>query len=138
MAWRCPDCGRSFGRRGQWHSCRPAVALEDWLSTRPPQVRDILVAVRAHVETLGGDVLLEPTRDAVMIKRARTFAEVKPRRGRTEVALVLPRRLPDRRVVRTLDLTRDRIVHVVDVADAADVDEQLRAWLTEAYGSSPA
>jgi hypothetical protein len=48
------------------------------------------------------------------------------------------RRIEDPRVVRTLDLTSRRIVHVVLAVDAADVDQQVREWLTEAYEASPA
>jgi len=53
--------------------------LEDWLSARPPKVRGIVEVVRSHVEGLGEDVVLEPTRDALMVKKVRTFAKVKPR-----------------------------------------------------------
>ena len=68
-----------------------------------------------------------------MIERARTFAEVKPRRDHIEVAFILSRRLDGPRIVRTIDLTRRRIVHVVTATDGADVDADVRAWLTEAY-----
>jgi hypothetical protein len=110
--------------------------LEHWLSTRPPKVLGIVHAVIGHVAGLGDDVVLEPTRDAVMVKKARTFAEVKPRQNATEVAFIVSRRIDDPRVLRTLDLTSRRIVHVVAVSDAAEVDQQLREWLTEAYKSS--
>jgi hypothetical protein len=136
VAWQCPECGRSFGRRGQWHSCTPAPTVEHWLSTRPPKVLGIVDAVIGHVAGRGDDVVLEPTRDAVMVKKARTFAEVKPRQNTTEVAFIVSRRIDDPRVLRTLDLTSRRIVHVVAVSDAAEVDQQLREWLTEAYRSS--
>ncbi len=137
MAWRCPDCGRSFGRRNQPHSCVPAAGLEDWLSKRKPAVSGILAAVRASLDGLGGDVLVESTRDAVMIKRSRTFAELKPRRDHAELAFIVSRRIEDPRIVRTLDLTRTRIVHVIAIPDATGVDEQVRAWLSEAYEQSP-
>jgi uncharacterized protein DUF5655 len=136
VAWRCPECGRSFGRRGQWHSCIPSPTLQDWLSTRPPAVCGIVAAVRSHVEGLGKDVVLEPTKDALMVKKARTFAEVKPRSSATEVAFIVSRRIDDPRVISTLDLTSRRIVHVVAVSAASEVDQQLREWLSEAYASS--
>jgi predicted transport protein len=137
VPWKCPDCGRSFGRQGQPHSCVPSVDLGEWLSKRGPEVREILDAVRTCVDELGADVLYEPTEAAVMIKRARTFAEVKPRRDRTELALIVSRRIDDPRIARTLDLTRTRIVHVVEMAGEDDVDDQVRGWLREAYQQSP-
>jgi hypothetical protein len=137
MPWTCPRCGRSFGRRDQSHSCVPAADLDDWLAGRPALVGEVLAAVRVVTRSLGDDVAIEATKAAVMVKRARTFAEVKPRRDRVELAFIVSRRIDDPRIVRTLDLTRTRIVHVVDVADVSDVDAQVRAWLAEAYDSSP-
>jgi len=137
MPWTCPRCGRSFGRRGQSHSCVPAADLEDWLAGRPALVGDVVAAVRAALGSIADDVTYEATTAAVMVKRARTFAEVKPRRDRVELAFIVTRRIDDPRIVRTLDLTRRRIVHVVDLDDVSGVDEQVRAWLAEAYDSSP-
>ena len=136
MTWTCPDCGRSFGRRAQPHSCVRSPSVQDWLSDRAPEAVEVVEAVRRHVETLG-EAYLEATRDAVMVKRARTFAEVKIRPHRTELSFIVSRRVDDPRVVRTLDLTRTRIVHVVELSGPADVDQQILDWLTEAYEASP-
>jgi ribonuclease HII len=137
MPWRCPLCGRSFGRRAQPHSCVPAADLDDWLSGRPPVVADVVAAVRTVVTSLGDEVRLEATKSVVMVKRARTFAEVKPRRATVEVAFIVSRRIDDPRVVRTLDLTATRIVHVLEMSAASDVDDQVQGWLAEAYEGSP-
>jgi len=137
MPWVCPDCGQSFGRRNQPHSCRPSTGLNGWLARRQPLVRDVLDAVRVCVRGYGPEVHLEATRDAVMVKRARTFAEIKPRGDRVEVSFVLSRTLDEARVVRTLALTPRRVVHVVEVTGSDGVDDQLRGWLAEAYESSP-
>ena len=93
--------------------------------------------MRSQVEALGDDVILEPTKAALMVKRSRTFAEVKPTRGSAELAFIVSRRVDDPRIVRTLDLTARRIVHVVAITGAADVDEKVQSWLAEAYQNSP-
>lgn len=93
--------------------------------------------MRSLVQSLGDDVILEPTKAAVMIKRSRTFAEVKPTRSGVEVAFIVSRRVHDPRIVRTLNLTARRIVHVVAVTGVAGVDEQVQSWLAEAYLNSP-
>lgn len=111
--------------------------MQTWLATRSELVGAVVDAVRSQVQALGRDVILEPTKAAVMIKRSRTFAEVKPTRDGVEVAFIVSRRVDDPRVVRTLDLTARRIVHVVAIAGVADVDEQVQSWLAEAYLNSP-
>ena len=137
MAWTCPRCGRSFGRRDQPHSCVPATDLDEWVASRPPLVADVVAAVRSAVAELGADVTLEATAAAVMVKRARTFAEVKPRRDTVELSFIVSRRIDDPRIARTLDLTKTRVVHRLDLSDAAQVDDVVRGWLVEAYESSP-
>jgi hypothetical protein len=136
MPWTCPRCGRSFGRRDQPHSCTPALDLDDWLAGRPPLVRQVLDATAAAVAD-HDDVTFEATKAAVMVKRARTFAEVKPRRATVELSFIVSRRIDDARVASMLDLTRTRIVHRLEITDAAEVDEQVRSWLSEAYQASP-
>jgi hypothetical protein len=74
--------------------------------------RAIYDAVMAHLAALG-PVHVDAVRVGVFRKSERKFAEVRPmarRRG--------PR------------------VHVVRATDPADVDDQLRCWLTEAYGAA--
>src|SRR5690242_5613127 len=136
MAWTCPRCGRSFGHRDQPHSCMPASDLDEWLAARSPLVREVLDRVAAALASYD-DVTFEATKAAVMVKRARTFAEVKPRRASVELAFIVSRRIDDARIAGTLDLTRTRIVHRVEITDAAGIDAQVRAWLTEAYQASP-
>jgi len=137
MPWTCPRCGRSFGRRDQPHSCTPALDLDDWLAARPPLVREVVDATAAALADYD-DVTFEATKAAVMVKRARTFAEVRPRRAGVELSFIVSRRVDDARIASTLDLTRTRIVHRLELASAAELDDQVRAWLTEAYRASPA
>ena len=115
---------------------RPAPAPRDWLATRTPDLTQIVNAVRRHVEAMG-DAHLEATRDAVIVKRARTFAEVKARRDRTELSFIVSRRVADPPVVRTLGLTRTAMVHVIEMIAAGHLDQHVRDWLTEAQVSSP-
>jgi hypothetical protein len=72
-----------------------------------------------------------------MVKRSRTFAEVKAKRDGVEVTFIVSRRVNHPRIVRTLDLTARRIVHVLAITGVADVDEQVQSWLAEAYLNSP-
>ncbi len=137
MSWTCPRCGRSFGRRDQPHSCVPAADLGDWLAGRPALVGEVVAAVRSVVDALGDDVRLEATKSAVMVKRSRTFAEVKPRKESVELSFIVSRRVADPRVTGTLDLTSTRIVHTVRMTSASELDDQVRQWLTEAYDQSP-
>lgn len=73
----------------------------------------------------------------LLIKRTRTFAELRPRRSGLRVGFLLSRPLESDRIARSQRLSANRWAHDVDLGSADDVDEQLRDWLTEAYDSSP-
>jgi Domain of unknown function (DUF5655) len=49
------------------------------------------------------------------------------------LSLYLPYELIDARIARTLPVAADRIVHMIKLTSADQVDDQLREWLTEAY-----
>lgn len=136
MGWICPVCGRTFGHANQPHSCHKPVALDEWLAKRGEVVG---AAVAATQRWLVGfdDVLFEPVKSAVMIKRTHTFAEVQSKRTGAIVAFIVPRLVDDPRVIRTLAITPTRTAHVVAITDPADLDPQLGRWLVEAYEASP-
>jgi hypothetical protein len=134
--WRCPECGREFGRRNQSHQCTAARSLEGWLAARAPEDRATAEAVLAHLEVLG-PVLVDAVEVGLLVKRARTFVELRPRRRGLRLGFLLSRPLEDARMAQSQRLSAHRWAHQVDLSSAGDVDEQLRAWLTEAYDSSP-
>jgi hypothetical protein len=134
--WVCPACGRSFGRVNQAHGCAPGTSVEAFLATRRPQDRAIYEAIEGHLGGLGPHVV-EAVGVGIMIKRHRTFAELRPKRDRLALAFLLSRVVDHPRVRRTLPLSANRTAHFVDLADADDVDDDVLAWLTEAYDSSP-
>jgi hypothetical protein len=133
--WTCQRCGRRFGRPRQSHTCAPALSVEEYFATGPESERPIYEAVVAHLEQLG-PLVVEAVQVGILFKRARTFAELRPRRDRVVLSLLLPRDLADRRVSRTLPVGR-RFAHFVELRAAGEVDEVVRGWLTEAYLSSP-
>jgi hypothetical protein len=115
----------------------PALSLDAYFAERPPAQRRIFEAVAAHMRELGG-VDIEAVSVGILFKASRTFAELRPRRDGLALTLLLARELRDPRVRRTMPGGAGRVAHVVELHDAADVGEAVRAWLTEAYlGAAP-
>lgn len=134
--WVCPRCGRGFGRTNQWHSCVVPAGSEQALAGRPAEQRAIHDTVLAHLRDLG-PIRVEPVRATIMIKRVRTFAELKLGRDHVELAFLLSREIDSPRILRKLRLSANRVAHVVRLDRNADVDDEVRTWLTEAWESSP-
>lgn len=133
--WRCPECGRDFGRRNQSHTCIPARSLEEWLAERSPTDRATVEALLDHLRSLG-PIVVDAVQIGLLIKRNSTFAEVRPRRAGLRLILLVSRALDDPRLVRSLRLSANRWAYELDLHDPGEVDTQVRDWLTEAYESS--
>jgi hypothetical protein len=133
--WRCPKCDREFGRARQPHVCVPGTTVDESFAGRPPGHRLIYDAIAAHVDTLG-PVHEDAVGVGVFLKHGRTFAQVRPKARAVTLWLFLPRPLDDARVSRSERVSSDRYGHVIKLSDPGDVDDQLRAWLTEAYDAA--
>lgn len=77
-AWDCPTCGRRFARRGQSHDCEPAMTIEDYFATGPERERPIFDAVMRHLDSVG-PVHVEPVAVGIFLKRAASFAQLRPK-----------------------------------------------------------
>lgn len=138
MTWTCPACDRTFARRGQSHMCVPVVSLDDWFADRPPAQRQVCDAVLAHLATLG-PVDAEAAQVGILIKRASTFAELRPFRGHLRLSVLLDHEVDSHRVSRHIGpsgtFRRHAVFVVLDTPEA--VDEEVEAFLTESYETSP-
>jgi hypothetical protein len=130
--WTCPDCRRRFLRAGQGHECAPAMSLDDYLATAPPHEPPVVEAVLGHLDDLG-PVHVEPVSVGVFLKRAQCFAQLRPMVRWEALSLKLPRPLGSARIARR----PSGPWHVVNLRTAAEVDDEVRGWLTEAYLAAP-
>jgi Domain of unknown function (DUF5655) len=131
-AWTCPDCGRRFGRARQSHECAPAMTLDEYFATGPRHERPVFDAVMHHLEGVG-PVYVEPVSVGIFLKNPRKFAELRPLQRWTALSFYLRRPARHRTIVRKVVRYGERYLHVANVADPADLDDDLRDLLTEAY-----
>ena len=134
-AWTCPECGRRFGRRNQSHECAPAMTLDEYLATGPAFEPPIVRAVIDHLESLG-PVHVEPVSIGILVKRSRTFVELRPMVRWEALWIGLNRSLLNERIARRLR-SGSRTFHAVNLRTAEEVDDDVRSWLTEAYLETP-
>jgi hypothetical protein len=131
MVWSCPACGREFGGR-QAHVCAPALSVEAYFAARPAVERAIFEAVRQHLASLG-PLIVEPVGVGILFKRRRTFVELRPMARWVHLGIGLTHRLDHPRVTRTTATGTGRVYHGIRVTSPADIDEEVRGWLTESY-----
>ena len=98
--WTCPECGRQFGRRNQSHECAPAMSLDEYFATSRDMERPIFEAVFEHLESVG-PLHVEAVQVGILFKRQRTFAELRPKRDRVVLSVLLSRPLQAQRIAKT-------------------------------------
>jgi Domain of unknown function (DUF5655) len=130
--WVCPNCDREFASANQAHVCVPGVTVKDLLGRHPRWVSEIYGAVIEHLRRLG-PVHEYAVNVGIFLKSDRKIAEFRPRVRSVLLSLYLPCELRDGRFARTLPVAADRIVHMINLTNVGQVDDQLRAWLSEAY-----
>jgi uncharacterized protein DUF5655 len=130
--WECPECGREFGNRNQAHVCVPGNTVADAFAGRPPVQREIYEEVAEHLRTLG-PLHEDAVGVGVFLLSDRKLAEIRPMARALSVNLVLPRTVDSARVTRTERTAADKVWHIIRLTEVDQVDDELCAWLTEAY-----
>ena len=112
------------------------MTLDEYFSTGPPHERPIFEAVMEHLDTVG-EVHVEPVSVGIFLKRAQTFAQLRPKDRWVALSFSLPRKVDHERITRKVIQYSGRYWHVANLRSPEDFDDRLRAWLTEAYLNSP-
>ncbi|MGH9003070.1 MAG: DUF5655 domain-containing protein [Acidimicrobiia bacterium] len=90
-----------------------------------------------HLETVG-PVHVEPVSVGIFLKRSKSFAQLRPMQQWVALWFSLPHPVRHRTIVRKVQRYHGSYFHVANLRTPADVDDDIRGWLTEAYLTSPA
>ncbi|MDQ2723886.1 MAG: DUF5655 domain-containing protein [Actinomycetota bacterium] len=112
------------------------MSLEEYFSTGPSHERPIAEAVISHLQTLG-PLHIEPVSVGIFLKRAQTFAQLRPKDRWVALSFSLPRAVRHDLITRKVIPYHGRYHHVANLRTADDLDHRLRSWLTEAYLNAP-
>lgn len=130
-AWRCPECNRAFGRKGQQHSCR-IVALDEHFERRDG-ARDLFEHLLDELETRVGSCEVVSLPCCIHLFGEYEFLAVLPKKDRLEIRFALNRQLTSPRVNRSIQVSKTSYKHCVDIDATKAIDEEFLGWLGEAY-----
>jgi hypothetical protein len=120
--WTCPRCGRRFANRNQTHTCAALGDLDGHFASKPPEIRAIF-----------GPVTVLPEKSRIALQARMSFAALQPRKAWVDGHVVLARRRPDARFRRIETFSPRNHLHAFRLRAPAEVDEEVAAWLAEAY-----
>jgi hypothetical protein len=130
--WTCPLCDRQFERANQSHDCAPGISAAELLSRHPAWVSEIYDRIISHLSSLG-PIHEDAVDVGIFLKSDRKIAEFRPLVRSAQFYLFLPDARDNARVLRHVRTGADRFVHLIKLTSAADIDAELRSWLTESY-----
>lgn len=135
--WTCPRCGRSFLARNARHSCT-SQAPEAFLAPYPKAL-PLFRVVERYLSSLG-DVQAEATKTQIAFRAKRRFAflwipALALGRGPPDLHLTfdLPRRVRSPRIKESVLSHPNVWTHHMRFARKADLDDEAKGWLREAY-----
>jgi hypothetical protein len=115
--------------------------MDEFLDSALAVARPVVETIVARLRAVDRDDLLivDPVDSAVLLKSGSTFAVLRPMKRWVAVGFSLRRKLESARLSRKVVDHGSRYHHVVNIDDAADIDDELLAWLVEAFlGEVPA
>jgi hypothetical protein len=112
------------------------MTLAEYFATGPAHERPVFDEVMEHLDSVG-PVHVEPVSVGIFLKRARTFAQLRPMQRWVALSFSLPRVVHHPRISRKPISHGGRYYHVVNVRSPDDLDDDIRGWLTEAYLDTP-
>ena len=119
----------------QAHVCVPGITVEELLSRHPAWVTQVYTAIIDALRT-AGPVHEDAVDVGIFLKSDRSIAQFRPQVRSAQLWFFLPYKLEDERINRVVATGVDRFVHLVKLTSPDDVDDQLRAWLTESYDAN--
>jgi len=131
MSWICPECGKLFRNRNQWHSCF-TLNLEDHLRNKPETIRNVVLDLISEVE-LFGPIELNPVKSVIQVKAGATFLSIKPKKDFVELEFQLGEEIDQFPIHKTVRISRNRVLHFIYIQSGEDINDQLKTWLKDSY-----
>ncbi|MCH8902456.1 MAG: hypothetical protein IIA45_00855 [Bacteroidetes bacterium] len=131
MSWTCPECGRIFRNRNQWHSCIKSDLDQHFINK---QENVITTFEKLHDELCSfKDVLVEPVKSAILYKLNSTFVAIKLKKTFLVLDFVFKEEINEFPIHKTLRISKNRVAHYIKLEDSKEVDKQLKSWLRQSY-----
>ena len=132
--WQCPKCGKMLVAKNMWHSCR-LYDLEPLFAKCEPLVLQLYRKFEAMVLACG-PVIIEPKRTSVaFMVRVRAIG-CEPHKSYLRIAFAFAQPHQHPRFIKTTSYTGRFHAHWIEVRQLSDLDEQVQAWVQEAYALS--
>ena len=132
VMWTCPKCKRRFKRKNQQHSCI-VISSASLFEKREPALKKLYDKIVKEVKKLGEyrEETVKP--DVIFFKTKSTFLGIKVKKAHLEIEFFLEKLENVPPVSKYLQTSKNRVVHLVPIDQAGEIDQQLINWIKRSY-----
>lgn len=120
--WECPICNREFRTKNQWHTCDMVSLESHFKSDLNGSLKETFNYLCDRISPLG-EFKFEPVKSCIAIKKRSTFISVKVKGDHLEILFFLDHRYEVFPFVPTVQISKNKIIHLVSVDSLAEIDE---------------
>jgi hypothetical protein len=131
MSWTCPTCGRKFKTERHYHSCE-IYSLEDHLKKCKPEIKKLAEDLLREIKSWK-NAQVTPLKSMILASGGANFFSLKAKKDHLDVEFILPDERNEFPVYKTMNYSKNKIVHYVKFDSAKELDGQLMGWIREAY-----
>jgi len=131
MPWICPSCKRKFKLPNQSHSCTE-IDIDSHFINKSPLLIATFQKLLSEVKKIGM-VNISPVKSSIMFKVDSTFCSVKFKKESLVIEFFLDHIEKEPLVIKILQVSQNRIVHIVNLYKPEDVNSKVIKWLKESY-----
>lgn len=128
--WNCPECGRTFRRAGQAHSCGVG-SRKALLKRKPEPLVKLYLALEKTLKAWGGVEVVARDRYA-LFRTSRIFADLVFMREALRLAILLDREVKHPLFFKIQRMSARRVAHVAKLRSPAEL-RAVKPYLKEAY-----
>jgi hypothetical protein len=129
--WTCLKCGRRFKTANQSHSCAK-IDIADHFKNKPEIIKKIYDKIIETVNQIG-EVNIVAVKSAIFLKTNSTYIEIKPKKKFLLIAFYLDKEVKEFPITRTVQLSKNRIVHIIHFDHPDGINRRVKSWLKQSY-----
>lgn len=131
ILWKCPECGREFAKRNQWHSCQKR-SIDHHHRGKSPKMKktyDILITKLKEF----GPLRIDAVKTSINLISKHHFGSLTIQSKCLRLGFVSDEVIVDPRIIHRQKLGKSRMGYSVRLNSPYDIDNQLLGWLKKAY-----
>jgi len=129
--WNCPTCKRTFKSKNQYHSCFVSDKAYH-LKRMNEKIQLIFEALLTHLDTYESISIIY-LKTCVKINTHATFLSVYTKQNSLELEFQLDRKEDIFPISFCQRISKNRVLHRVVLGELSEFDDQIRAWVNDAY-----